>query len=89
MSRRRRRRLLVPEARAALDQMKSGLVSDNGQSVATPHSGPLFNSRHPQSDMGEMTTRQAGEMGGPIGGSMVKRLIEIAEQELAKENGGP
>lgn len=35
---------------------------------------------------GELTSRQAGRIGGKIGGNMVRRMIEIAESTLAQQN---
>lgn len=38
---------------------------------------------------GELTSRQNGHVGGYIGGTMTKRLVEMAEQQLADhETGG-
>lgn len=36
---------------------------------------------------GELTARQAGQVGGKIGGNMVRRMIEIAETTLAQQYG--
>lgn len=71
---RRNRRLLVPEARAALDSMKHRVVDE--KDVQTPERG----------DGGDMTTREAGALGGEIGGSMVQKLIAVAEQALVDEH---
>ncbi|OFW79419.1 MAG: hypothetical protein A2201_10505 [Alicyclobacillus sp. RIFOXYA1_FULL_53_8] len=75
MRRRRRRTLLVPEARAALDQLRDAVVVEQSRSLAP----------YQPRDNGELTTRQAGKIGGAIGGSMISRLVAIAEQELIKE----
>lgn len=38
---------------------------------------------------GDLTSRQNGYVGGYIGGTMTKRLVEMAEQQLAdNETGG-
>lgn len=120
MSRRRRRPLLVPEARAALDALRDKVITE--QSAASPvartpdlgmksqpvqpysqSSTPGQNQSSPgvagvanqlgipyqQQNNGDLTTRQAGKIGGAIGGSMIQRLISIAEQELAKEQTNP
>ncbi|WDL96323.1 alpha/beta-type small acid-soluble spore protein [Alicyclobacillus sp. ALC3] len=68
----RRHRLLIPEARAALDSMKDRVVDQKQVQL-------------PRGDGGDMTTRQAGALGGEIGGSMVQKLIEVAEQTLVAE----
>jgi hypothetical protein len=119
---RNRRRLLVPQARAALEALKRDVVlektggaqSTQGAPVGTSQSAPQMafrpigtaqtftssngsGSSAPAADVaralgipydardnGELTTRQAGRIGGEIGGSMVQRLIEMAEQELLR-----
>jgi small acid-soluble spore protein D (minor alpha/beta-type SASP) len=94
MARRRKRRLLVPEAREALERLKQSVVVEKMSGTAAPVErvenparlaaqsvGIPYNAR----DNGDMKARDAGTIGGHIGGSMVKRLIEIAEQELAQE----
>ncbi|MBX6351845.1 MAG: alpha/beta-type small acid-soluble spore protein [Thermoflavifilum sp.] len=86
----RRRRLLVPEARAAMDALRGSVMADETKQPnadvadVARQVGVPYNER----DNGEMTTRQAGKIGGEIGGSMVRRLIAIAEQQMA-ERGGP
>lgn len=116
MSRRRRRTLLVPEARAALDDLRSSVVVQQSYSqekatvgelspevsqpalpagnqsgvVGQPFSGSVqgvaqnLGVSYQATGNGNMTTRQAGRIGGAIGGSMIQRLIVIAEQELTK-----
>lgn len=71
---RSRRSLLVPESRAAMDALKQDVLRDK-----TLQSPQNLNGK----DGGDLTSRQAGKMGGPIGGSMVKRLVAIAEEQLA------
>lgn len=120
MSRRRRRSLLVPEARQALDQLRNSVIVEKsapsnhltqGENAWTAVNSAASGTRSPvqqersgpsvagvanavgvpyqQGDNGNLTTRQAGKIGGQIGGSMVQRLISIAEQELAKESNPP
>lgn len=67
---RRRRPLLVPEARSAMERLKGQIVD----STPMPHVVVP--------DKGNLTAREAGEMGGEVGGTMVRKLIEIAEQRL-------
>lgn len=56
----------VPEARAALDNMKYEIASELGINLKQRYNGDL-------------PSRQAGY----IGGYMVKRLVEQAEQQMA------
>lgn len=37
-------------------------------------------------DNGDMTTRDAGRIGGQIGGPMVRKMVYLAKQELAKQH---
>ncbi len=64
-----RNRVVVPEAKQALDQFKLEIADELG----------LYN--YDQIDKGELTSRQNGY----VGGYMVKRLIERAEREMANK----
>ncbi|MDQ6418391.1 alpha/beta-type small acid-soluble spore protein [Paenibacillus sp. LHD-117] len=59
--------LVVPQANAALDQMKFEVAQELG--ISFPQDGYY----------GNMTTKDAGS----IGGSITRRLVQIAEQSLA------
>ncbi|MDF2836406.1 MAG: spore protein [Paenibacillus sp.] len=59
--------LVVPQATAALDQMKFEVAQELG--IAIPQDGYY----------GNMTTKDTGS----IGGSITKRLVQIAEQSLS------
>jgi hypothetical protein len=63
---RRSNSLLVPQASAAIDQMKYEIAQELG--IQIPEDGY----------MGYMATRDAGALGGYI----TKRLVQIAEQQL-------
>ena len=56
---------LVPEAKAALDQFKMEAASEVGVSLKQGYNG-------------ELTSRQAGS----IGGQMVKKMVEKYENEI-------
>ncbi|QAY65930.1 alpha/beta-type small acid-soluble spore protein [Paenibacillus protaetiae] len=58
--------LLVPEARAVLEQMKYEVATELG--IQLPNDGYY----------GYMTTRDMGL----IGGNITRRLVQIAEQQL-------
>lgn len=62
--------LLVPQAMAALDRMKFEVAQELG--IAIPQDGYY----------GSMATREAGS----IGGSITRRLVQIAEQSLAGQS---
>lgn len=63
----RTNQLLVPHARAALEQLKYEIAQELG--IQLPQDGYY----------GNMTTRDMGS----IGGSITRRLVQMAEQQLA------
>jgi hypothetical protein len=94
---RRKNRLLVPEAREALDRLKCELLQNMGghgesrvdcekepdavkYSVASQLNVPLR-----RGDNGELTAREAGKVGGAMGGPMVRRLVELAKEQMKSE----
>ncbi|QUH24468.1 alpha/beta-type small acid-soluble spore protein [Serpentinicella alkaliphila] len=60
-------RIVVPEARQALNQMKAEIASELGLS------------NYEQIDKGNLTSRQNGY----VGGYMTKRLVEQAERNMS------
>lgn len=60
-------RIVVPEARMALNQMKAEIASELGLS------------NYEQIDKGNLSSRQNGY----VGGYMTKRLVEQAQRNLA------
>ncbi|XXM74378.1 alpha/beta-type small acid-soluble spore protein [Lysinibacillus sphaericus] len=80
-----KRRLLVPEAREAMDQLKAKVagVSDPKEAkfeVAREQGIPLDNRYN-----GKLTSEQAGKIGGRMGGNMVKELVRMAQENLNKK----
>ncbi len=67
----RTNRVLVPEARAALDQMKWEIAREVGINLP------------PGSYLGDVPSRQ----NGAIGGHMVRRMIQTYEQNMAAGTG--
>lgn len=63
----RNNRVVVPEARTALNQMKAEIANELGLS------------NYESTDKGNLTSRQNGY----VGGYMVKRLIEQAERTMS------
>ena len=60
-------RTVVPEAKAALNQMKLEIANEIGLS------------NYENIDKGNLTARQKGY----VGGYMTKKLVEMAEQQMA------
>ncbi len=64
-------RSVVPEARAALNQMKTEIANELGLS------------NYENTDKGNLTSRQNGY----VGGYMTKKLVETAERNMAGSTG--
>ncbi len=78
----RRNKILVPEARQGLDELKAQLTNQQRPEeakyeIAKEKGIPLKRGYN-----GQLTSKEAGEIGGNIGGSMVRELIKRAEQQL-------
>lgn len=63
----------VPWSTSDYDQLKFEIAQELGVPLQ-----PGYN--------GDLTARDAGRIGGKIGGSMVRRMIALAEQALANKN---
>lgn len=86
MARKRKRRLLVPEARDALDRLKSDVMNTMQPEEAKFESARRQNvPLQREGDNGELTARQAGKVGGPIGGQMVKKMIALAQMQMMND----
>ncbi|MEO3945638.1 alpha/beta-type small acid-soluble spore protein [Gorillibacterium sp. CAU 1737] len=91
MSRRSRRRPLVPDSEQALSLLKAQVMAEQGYTVdrkrpddvkyevADDRGIPLQPGRN-----GGLTTEEAGRVGGPIGGAMVRELVRMAKEHLVK-----
>lgn len=80
----RRNKILIPEARAGLDQLKAKIAGttnpDNAKFEAAEETGvPLQKGYN-----GLLTSHEAGKVGGRLGGSMVRELVKMAKQNLRK-----
>ena len=75
MTRRRRskNRILVPEAKQAMDQFKYEMASELG-----------INPEYKSGYWGNISSRECDA----VGGHMVRRMIAEAEQSLMKQEGG-
>lgn len=81
------------ETKRALDNVKTAVMRREGYYV--PPGRPdnvkyevAQNIGVPLNDQynGDLRTRDAGRVGGPIGGQMVREMIRLAEQELAQRS---
>lgn len=89
----RNRRPLVPEAKEALDLFKAKVMADAGYPADQQHPDQV---KHAVANRvgvpltkgynGNITAEQAGKVGGQIGGRMVREMIRLAEQQMAKKS---
>jgi small acid-soluble spore protein D (minor alpha/beta-type SASP) len=80
-----RRKILVPEARDALDQLKAKVSGsadpkEAKYEIAKEKGIPLKKGYN-----GRLTSEEAGKIGGRMGGNMVKELVKIAQENLNKK----
>lgn len=78
-------KLLVPEARKQVDQLKAKVANtktpDEAKFETAKELGiPLHNGNN-----GNLTSNQAGKIGGKLGGNMVREMIKLAEQQLKQK----
>ncbi|WP_025026882.1 alpha/beta-type small acid-soluble spore protein [Caldalkalibacillus mannanilyticus] len=86
----RRGKLLVPESRKALDQLKLQVMYNEGiiakkpegvkYEVAKGLGVPLEKGYN-----GNLTAKQVGKVGGNIGGKMVREMVRMAQEKLTKQ----
>jgi hypothetical protein len=62
-----------------LDRLKTEFASETGVDI----------SQYNSLNKGSLTSRQNGYVGGYIGGTMTKRLVEMAKQQLAENENTP
>ena len=70
----RRKQPLVPEKRGALNRFKIECAREIGHEQFVKENNDHYK--------GDVSAAQNGREGGPIGGQMVKRMIEMAEKQL-------
>ena len=92
MSRRRSRRLAVPGAEQGVNAFKAEVMRREGFSV-DPNRPDDVKYEVAESlgvplkpgDNSQLTTEQAGNVGGKIGGTMVREMIRLAQEKLTKQ----
>lgn len=85
----RKRRLLVPEAAQGVNRLKANVMAKEGYKVdpSAPDNVKFevakeLNVPLQKGNNGTLTSKQAGQIGGKIGGSMVKEMIKMAKNNL-------
>jgi small acid-soluble spore protein D (minor alpha/beta-type SASP) len=81
----RKNKILVPEARRGLDELKAKVAHaqspDDAKFEAAEEVGvPLKKGYN-----GQLTSEQAGKVGGRLGGSMVRELVKMAQENMMKK----
>lgn len=78
-------KILVPESRNALDQLKAKVAHthhpDQAKFEAAREVGVPLKSGY----NGQLTSEQAGKVGGRLGGSMVREMVKMAQEKLTKD----
>lgn len=80
----RKNKILVPEARVGLDQLKAKIGNQTNPDqvkyeVANEQGVTLKKGYN-----GDIKAKDAGKVGGKIGGSMVRELVKMAQENLSK-----
>ncbi len=81
----KRNKLLVPEAREQVNQLKAKVANTRSADEAKFETAkelgiPLHNGNN-----GDLPSNQAGKIGGKLGGNMVREMIRLAEQQLKQK----
>ena len=67
---------LVPDAREALNKFKMECAQEIGMTQFTKENNDHYK--------GDLSSKQNGQEGGPIGGQMTKKMIEMAQNSMMK-----
>ncbi|MFF2752460.1 small, acid-soluble spore protein, alpha/beta type [Psychrobacillus sp. NPDC058041] len=85
-------KILVPSAREELDKLKARVMKDIGYNVDINNPDNVkyeiadeLNIPLNKGYNGKITAENAGKIGGPIGGNMVKEMIRMAQEQLLKK----
>ncbi|WP_391120994.1 small, acid-soluble spore protein, alpha/beta type [Psychrobacillus sp. L3] len=88
----KRNKILVPSAREELDKLKARVMKDRGYYVDINNPDNVkyeiadeLNIPLNKGYNGKLTAEQAGKIGGPIGGNMVKEMIRMAQEQMARK----
>lgn len=87
---RRRRRLLISQARDDVDRFKTKVMNQVlGTNITDPNDVKMEVAKQldiplKRSGNGEIRAEDAGKIGGAIGGQMVKEMVRLAQESLRK-----
>ena len=66
---------MIPESKEAMNKFKLECAAEIGHLQYAKENNDHYK--------GDVSSRQNGSEGGPIGGQMVKRMIEMAEKQMS------
>ncbi|HLR67467.1 alpha/beta-type small acid-soluble spore protein [Virgibacillus alimentarius] len=83
-------KILVPKARENLYHLKGQVMKAKGYNVTDPHNAKYEIAKEegiPLNKMynGHLRSKEAGKIGGPIGGNMVKKMVKIAQEKITQK----
>lgn len=78
-------KILVPEAREGLDQLKAKITHTNDPQKAKYKVAAEQQVSLQQGYNGNIKAKDAGKIGGHIGGNMVQELVKIGQQKLYQD----
>ncbi|RNC97826.1 alpha/beta-type small acid-soluble spore protein [Lysinibacillus halotolerans] len=85
MARRNRNKILVPEARQGLDQLKAKVAGTSDPERAKFEIAEEVGVPLKEGYNGKLTSEEAGKVGGRLGGNMVKELVKMAQENLSEK----
>ena len=85
MAKKNRNKILVPEARENLNQLKAKVSGTNKPEDAALEVAKELGIPLKEGYNGKLTSEEAGKVGGRIGGSMVKELVRMAQENIKKD----
>lgn len=85
MAKKNRNKILVPEAKQELDLLKAKVTDSSNPEVTALEVAKELGIPLKEGYNGQLTSFEAGKVGGKIGGSMVKELIKMAQESLKKD----
>ncbi|MGQ4666778.1 alpha/beta-type small acid-soluble spore protein [Metabacillus halosaccharovorans] len=81
----KRNKLLVPESREQVNQLKAKAANSNTANEAKFEAAKELGIPLSDGNNGDLTSKQAGKIGGKLGGNMVREMIKLAEQQLKQK----
>jgi hypothetical protein len=79
-----RNKILVPEARKGLNELKAKVANSQNPDTAKFEVAAEIGVPLKDGYNGGLTSHQAGKVGGRLGGSMVRELVKMAQENLNK-----